>query len=50
LTRERRQHSATPQGARRPAWPRRLGWFALLWAASVLTVGALAYMLRLWLV
>jgi uncharacterized protein DUF2474 len=28
---------------------RRLGWFAGLWAASVLAVGALAFILRLWL-
>jgi hypothetical protein len=26
---------------------RKLGWFVLLWTASVLTVGALAYGIRL---
>lgn len=28
-------------------WPRRLGWFVLLWAAGVGTVAAVAYALRL---
>jgi hypothetical protein len=28
---------------------RRLAWFAGLWAAGVLTVGAVAYLLRLWI-
>jgi hypothetical protein len=28
---------------------RRLAWFAGLWAASVLTVAAVAYGLRLWI-
>ena len=27
----------------------RLGWFAGLWAASVATVGAVAYLIRWWL-
>ena len=29
------------------AWPRRLLWLALLWAASVATLGVAAYALRL---
>ena len=28
---------------------RRLLWFALLWAAGVLTVGSVAWLLRLWI-
>lgn len=28
---------------------RRLLWFALLWAAGVLAVGSLAWLLRLWI-
>jgi hypothetical protein len=28
---------------------RQLAWFAALWAAGVLAVGALAFILRLWL-
>jgi hypothetical protein len=28
---------------------RRLGWFVGLWAAGVLTVGAVSLLLRLWL-
>jgi hypothetical protein len=31
-------------------WLRRVGWFLALWLAGVLTVGALAYILRLVLV
>jgi hypothetical protein len=31
-------------------WWRRLAWFVGLWAAGVLTVGSVAYMLRWWLV
>jgi len=37
-----------PREARDPApLPRRLAWFALLWAAGVLTVGAIAWLIRL---
>lgn len=28
-------------------WWKRLGWLALIWAASVATLGALAYLLRI---
>ena len=28
-------------------WWRRLGWFVLIWAASVATLGAVAWLLRL---
>lgn len=28
-------------------WPRRIGWFVLLWAAGVLAVGAVAGVIRL---
>ena len=28
-------------------WRRRVGWFVLLWAAGVVSVGAIAYLLRL---
>lgn len=33
----------------RPPLRKRLGWFVLLWAASVLAVAAVAYGLRLWI-
>jgi hypothetical protein len=29
--------------------PKRLAWFAALWAAGVLTVGAVAYLIRWWI-
>ena len=29
---------------------RRLAWFVALWAAGVATVGAVAFLLRLWIV
>lgn len=28
-------------------WAKRLGWFALIWAASVSVLGAVAWVLRL---
>jgi hypothetical protein len=28
------------------SWPRRLGWLLLIWAASVVTLGVAAWMLR----
>lgn len=30
-------------------WPRRLAWFAGLWAAGVATVGLVALAIRTWL-
>lgn len=36
------------EGDARPLW-RRLGWFALIWAASVGALGIVAYGLRLWI-
>ena len=30
-------------------WWKRLGWFVGLWAASVLAVGSVAYLIRWWL-
>lgn len=31
----------------RPSWRRRIGWLLLLWTASVLGLGAVAFMFRL---
>jgi hypothetical protein len=31
-----------------PLW-KRLAWFVLLWAAGVLAVGSVAYIIRLWI-
>jgi hypothetical protein len=30
-----------------PSWPRRIGWLALIWAASVLALGVVAGLIRL---
>lgn len=30
----------------RPSWPKRLGWFVLIWAASVAALGAVAWAIR----
>ncbi len=38
------------EGAAPGPWWKRLGWFVGLWAASVLVLGAVAYVLRLWIV
>jgi hypothetical protein len=32
----------------RPLWSR-FGWMALIWAVSVLALGAVAWIIRLWL-
>ena len=32
----------------RPLWSK-LGWMALIWAASVLALGSVAWVIRLWL-
>ena len=31
----------------RPEWPRRLGWFVLIWALSVAAIGMVAWLIRL---
>ncbi len=30
-------------------WWKRIGWFVLLWVAGVAVVGAVAWLLRLWI-
>ncbi|GGD39528.1 DUF2474 domain-containing protein [Croceicoccus pelagius] len=35
-------------GDAKPLW-QRLGWLALIWAGSVAALGAVAYVLRLWI-
>jgi hypothetical protein len=37
-----------PDPDARPLW-QRLGWMALLWLASVAVLGAVAWVIRLWL-
>ena len=37
-------------GAAPGPWWKRLSWFVGLWLASVLVIGAVAYVLRLWIV
>lgn len=37
-----------PKGTVR-GWMKRLSWFAGIWAASVLTLAAIAYLLRAWI-
>lgn len=45
-----------PQGgteaspARRGSWPVRLAWFVGLWMAAVTVIGAVAWIIRFWLV
>ena len=31
----------------RSAWPKRIGWFALIWALSVAAIGTVAWLIRL---
>jgi len=33
--------------AANPSWLRRVGWFVLLWAVSVLALGAVAVLIRI---
>jgi len=40
----------TIEGEEAGPWYRRLGWFVALWAAGVLVVGSVAYLIRWWLV
>lgn len=35
---------------RRHAWPMRIAWFIGLWAASIAVLGAVAWVIRFWLV
>jgi hypothetical protein len=37
-----------PPAEQRPLW-HRLAWLALIWAGSVAVLGAVAWVLRLWL-
>lgn len=37
------------QGGTRRLWLRRVGWLLLIWAASVLSLGAVAYVFRLFM-
>ncbi len=36
------------RGDARPLW-QRFGWLVLIWVASVAALGAVAYLLRLWI-
>ena len=44
----RRPAADGPGGAEAPLW-HRLAWMAGIWTASVAALGAVAYVLRLWL-
>jgi len=37
-----------PREPQTPLW-KRLGWMVLIWAASVAALGAVAFILRLWI-
>lgn len=39
----------TIERRREPAWWRKLGWFVGLWAAGVLAVGSVGFLIRWWL-
>ncbi|HEV2567568.1 DUF2474 domain-containing protein [Sphingomonas sp.] len=39
----------SPRPAITRLWLKRIGWFLALWAAGVLAVGSVAYLLRLWI-
>lgn len=41
--------SAPDDADAKPLW-QRLGWMALLWLASVAVLGAVAWLIRLWLI
>ena len=40
--------SGSDEAQEKPLW-QRLGWMLLIWLASVMVLGAVAYGLRLWL-
>lgn len=42
--------STDPKPTRRGAWPARVAWFVGLWLAGIATIGAVAWVLRFWLV
>ena len=44
----KRQSVSANEAAQPPLW-RRLAWMAAIWAASVAALGAVGYVLRLWL-
>jgi hypothetical protein len=43
-----REHAALASADRQPLW-KRLGWLALIWAASVLALSLVGWLLRIWL-
>ncbi|MBA4723024.1 DUF2474 domain-containing protein [Alloalcanivorax xenomutans] len=42
------EHAQTTKAAS-PSWPKRLGWMALIWSASVLALGFTAGLMRLFM-
>ncbi|GGJ90596.1 DUF2474 domain-containing protein [Alloalcanivorax dieselolei] len=43
------EHPQTTQATPPPSWPKRLGWMALIWSASVLALGFAAGLMRLFM-